>query len=236
MSMNRRDYLKLMLTGSVGTGLILTTGCMDDPTKLLSEAGAAIQPYGRTPEEVAHDIEVMSETFFTEFERKKLDILVDLIVPRDEVSGSATDAKVPDFIEFMAKDFPPFQHRLRSGLMWIDHESNRRFEMDFLSISESQRVQILDDIAYPDDVKTEFAAASMFFNSLRNLTLTGFFTTRIGFDDLGYIGNIPNEWDGIPNYVMNRYNFKPDPNYADVYLKLEQRNVVAQWDDEGNLI
>jgi hypothetical protein len=235
--MNRRESLKLLITGSLATGLVATMGCQDDPTKMLQNAGGySVGQYGRTPEEIAHDAELLAETFFTEAERAKLDILVDIIVPRDEVSGSATDVKVPDFIEFMMKDFPPFQTRMRGGLAWLDHECNKRFGTDFVNSSPAQRMEIIDEIAWPDEASPDKEAYVRFFTTLRNLTVTGFYTTAEGFRDLGYMGNTPNEWDGVPQHVMQRYGLEPDPKYRDVYLKTAERNIVAQWDEDGNLI
>lgn len=235
--MNRRDTIKLLLSGSVVSGLMFLPGCSDDTSQMLEAAGAGKLPgYGRTPEEMEHDARLMSETFFTEHERKKIDVLVDIIIPADDVSGSATDAGVPDFIEFMMKDFPGFQNRMRGGLMWLDHECNKRFEKDFLGCSHDQRIQVIDDIAFPDEVDENLNYAASFFTSLRNLTVTGFFTTAIGFEDLGYLGNRANEWDGVPDHVLKRHGLSHDPRYADIYLKHEQRNKVAVWDEDGNLI
>jgi hypothetical protein len=45
---------------------------------------------------------------------------------------------------------------------------------------------------------------------MRDLTATGFFTSKIGIDDLGYAGNKPNQWDGVPQDVLNQYGVKYD--------------------------
>lgn len=215
----------------------MSMGCQNDPTVMLQQSGTtSIGTYGRTPEEIEIDSRLLSETFFTELERKKLDILVDIIIPRDEKSGSATDVNVPDFIEFMMKDFPPFQTRMRGGLAWLDHQCNKNFGSDFISATHEQRLEVIDTIAWPDEADPSLDAYVRFFTTLRNLTITGFYTTAEGFRDLGYTGNTPNEWDGVPEHVLKRYGLEHDPKYKDIYLKMSDRNRIAEWDEKGNLI
>lgn len=234
--MNRRENLKLLLAGSFGTGLILS-GCGSETEKIAHQpAFGEFGSYGRTPEEIKHNDLLNSQTFFTEEERKKLDILVDIIIPADETSGSATDSGVPDFIEFMMKDIPDYQTPMRGGLLWLDHKADEYFEKKFVDLSEEQRLQIIDEIAYPDKAKPEVQAGVRFFNMLRNLTATGFFTSEEGFKDLGYVGNRPNAWDGVPEEVLAKHGLENDPKYKDVYLDITTRGDLAQWDDEGNLI
>lgn len=234
--MNRRDNLKLLFTGSLGTGLIWSACSPEVKQADLSPKLIGGTAGGRVPEEDERDAKLLSENFFTELEMEKLNLLVDIIVPADEVSESATQAKVPEFIEFMMKDQPANQTVMRGGLMWLDHQANERNSKSFLEISDSQRMEIIDDIAWPDKANKDFETGVKFFNVLRNLTLTGFYTTEIGFKDIGYVGNIPNVWDGVPQDVMDQYGFSLEEKYVDVYLKAEDRSSLATWDDQGKLI
>src|SRR5690606_40511822 len=109
--------------------------------------------YGRTPAEQARDKALFAETFFNEHEMATIAVLADIIIPADEVSGSATEAKVPEFIEFIVKDMPYHQVPMRGGLMWIDHESNRRFNKVFKDLSSEQQIESGEDIAYRDDLR-----------------------------------------------------------------------------------
>ncbi|WP_114751533.1 gluconate 2-dehydrogenase subunit 3 family protein [Pleomorphovibrio marinus] len=234
--MNRRENLKLLLTGSLATGFIWS-GCSPETKDIPHEPEIGDWgSYGRTPEEMKINELLMSQTFFTEEEMKKLDILVDIIIPADDSSGSATDAGVPDFIEFMMKDIPAYQTPMRGGLLWLDHKADEMYGEKFLDISEAQRIAIIDLIAYPDKAAPEVANGVRFFNLLRNLTATGFFTSEEGFKDLGYVGNRPNAWDGVPEEVLAKHGLENDPKYKDVYLDVSTRGTIAQWDDEGNLI
>lgn len=234
--MNRRENLKLLLAGSFGTGLILS-GCGSETEKVAHQPAIGdFGSYGRTPEEIKHNELLESTTFFTDDEKKKIDVLVDIIIPADDISGSATDAGVPDFIEFMMKDIPDYQTPIRGGLLWLDYKADDLFGKKFLEISQEQRIQIIDEIAYPDKAKPEAQSGVRFFNLLRNLTATGFFTSEEGFKDLGYVGNRPNAWDGVPEEVLAKHGLENDPKYADLYLDITTRGTVAQWDDEGNLV
>jgi gluconate 2-dehydrogenase gamma chain len=231
--MDRRENLKVLLSGTVATGFLLSTGCGPDETKISENL---IKGYGRTPDEILHDQKLMSELFFSENEKKMVTILADMIIPKDEKSGSATDAGVPDFIEFMMKDYPKFQVPMRGGLMWLDNLSKKTFDKPFAEISSEQRVELIDKIAWLDTATPEMQYGVKFFNLIRNLTCTGFFTTKIGFDDLGYVGNRPNQWDGVPPDVLEKYGLSYDQKTLDVCLKIEDQQKIAQWDDKGNLI
>lgn len=234
--MDRREHLKLLLAGSFGAGLLMTGGCTpedrEQSERIIREGGG----YGRTPEEVAHDERLNSETFFTDQEREMVEILADIIIPADEKSGSATDAGVPDFIEFMMKDFPAFQVPTRGGLMWLNNRCRQRFDAPFTECSEEQRLEMIDEIAWPDDAAPEMEYGVRFFNRMRNLTATGFFTSEMGIEDLGYQGNRPGFWDGVPDHVLEKHGLSYDERWLDQYIKAEDRNRIAEWDDDGNLI
>jgi hypothetical protein len=233
--MDRRENLKVLLTGTVATGFLLSTGCSPEDTK---QAGEILNGggYGRVPEEIIHDQKLYAETFFSDKERKMVEILADIILPKDDISGSATDAGVPDFIEFMMKDYPKFQTPMRGGLMWLDNLSLSTFDQSFAEITPDQRISLVERIAYPDKAEEDMKFGVKFFNLIRNLTCTGFFTTKIGFDDLGYVGNRPNQWDGVPAEVLQKYGLSYDERTLEVCLKIEDQQKIAQWDADGNLI
>lgn len=232
--MNRRENLKLLLTGASG---ILLAGCnVEETASTDAPVAEGISAGGRSPEELAIDAKLHDLTFFTPDERTKLEYLVDIIIPRDEKSGGALDAGVPDFIEFMMKDIPANQTPMRGGLKWLDNYSKDQHDKDFMELSNQQRIAIIDEIAYPERARPEVVYGVKFFNLLRDLTATGYFTSRIGIADLKYIGNTPNVWDGVPEHVLAKHNVTYDDNLMHLYLKPEERGVVAQWDDQGNLI
>ena len=205
--MDRRKSIKLMAWTTIGTG-VLVEACKNSDKKTTVEKAAKGDPFveiNRMPEELDAYKKTIADKFFTAHEMQTIGVLSDIIIPKDQVSGSATDAKVPDFIEFIVKDKPDFQTPMRGGLRWLDIESNKRFNNAFKDCTPSQRIQIVDDIAYPLKAKPEMKQGVAFFNLMRNLTATGFYTSEIGVRDVGYMGNNPNQWNGVPADVLKQY-------------------------------
>lgn len=233
--MKRRDSIKSLLVGTVA-GVSIATGCKPDGT--LQEEVVANKGYGRTPSELAYDEKVKAEIFLNDHELSTIAVLCDIILPATDTAGSATDAKVPDFIDFIVKDLPSHQIPMRGGLMWLDGESNARYNKRFVECSDPEQISIIDDIAYPDpeDLKPTMGPGRSFFSRMRNLTLTGYYTTKMGIDDLGYVGNRANLWDGVPQDELDKHGFTYEEKYKPLYVNHDTRNDVAQWDEDGNLI
>ncbi|MEX0608388.1 MAG: gluconate 2-dehydrogenase subunit 3 family protein [Balneolaceae bacterium] len=232
--MDRREHLKLLLAGTIGTGLMITS-CTDEDREI-SEKIIKEGSYGRTETEILLDEKVKSETFFTQKERRTVEVLCDIIIPEDEISGSATDAGVPDFIEFMMKDYPSFQVPTRGGLMWLDSQSRQRFGSDFADCTSKQQTELVDAFAYPDKAEPAMKYGVRFFNRMRDLTTTGFFTSEMGINDLGYAGNRANMWDGVPNDVLKKHGLSYDQKTIDECVQANERGKIAEWDEQGNLI
>lgn len=207
--MDRRKSLKAIAVTTFSTGLLLDACKPGD--KKAEEAQKQAEPgseftLDRTPEEKQAYKEIVSKTFFTTHEMATIAMLADIIIPKDEVSGSATDAKVPDFIEFIVKDMPEHQVPMRGGLRWLDIQCLKQFEKSFVDCDEAQRMQMVDEIAWPKKAKPSMAQGVSFFNLMRNLTVTGFYTSEIGVkNDLKYAGNTPNKWNGVPDDVLKQY-------------------------------
>ena len=214
--MDRRKSIKALIIGTASTGVMIDA-CKpsDKKTETAEKPATSSADADRMKEEVAFNKKLKEETFFTAAEMATITILADIIIPKDAVSGSASDAKVPDFIEFIVKDMPHHQTPMRGGLRWLDVESLKRFEKSFVDITPGQRIQIVDDIAYPNKVKPGMKQGVSFFNLMRNLTCTGFYTSEIGVKDIGYKGNIPNMWNGVPDDVLKQYGL----SYTEKELK-----------------
>ncbi|MEX0722071.1 MAG: gluconate 2-dehydrogenase subunit 3 family protein [Balneolaceae bacterium] len=233
--MDRREHLKLLITGSIGAGFLIPPSFSEED---LETSKKIIQDtlYGRTEAERQRDEQLHSETFFTEHEQKTVEVLCDIIIPADEDSGSATDVGVPEFIEFMMKDAPYMQVPTRGGLMWLDNQSKKRFNKVFIESSSSDQHKLIDEIAYPEEAEPEMEYGVRFFNHMRNLTATGFFTTKEGIQYLDYRGNHSNLWDGVPRKTLEKHGLSYDQKTLNETLKAEEYRKVAEWDDEGNLI
>jgi len=208
--MDRRESLKALVVGSVSTGVLLDAcktkkeGTPDTPQQAVKEEAGI----NRMAEEKAHEDELKNMSkFFTDAEMATITMLGDIIIPKDEVSGSASDAKVPEFIGFIVKDMPEHQVPMRGGLRWLDLQCINRYGKAFTDCTQQQQMEMVDMIAYPKKAKPEMKQGVSFFNLMRNLTATGFYTSEIGLKDVGYMGNVPNKWNGVPDDVLKKYGY-----------------------------
>lgn len=236
--MNRRDTIKSLLLGSVAVGLTVQ-GCApkEDSSATTELPKSEDTPfYGRTPEEVARDKRLHEESFLNEHELETIAVLCDIILPKSNEFGSATDAKVPDFIDFIVKDMPYHQMPLRGGIMWLDNYCNKNYDKEFKLCSAEEQLAVCDLIAYPKKTLPEHKQGEKFFTKMRNLTLTGYYTTKMGIEDLGYKGNTPNVWDGVPDDILKEHGFEYDEAWLAKCVDQSKRADLAKWDDDGNLI
>ena len=141
--------------------------------------------------------------FFSAHEWATVRLLVDIIIPKDERSGSATDVGVPEFMDFIVNDQPGRQTAMRGGLAWLDVECQQRFDKPFVACADAQRTAVLDDIAWPQRATPAMSHGVAFFNSFRDLTATGFWTTKVGMQDLQYVGNtFVGQMGRVPDEVL----------------------------------
>ncbi len=216
--MNRRESIKTIAITTIGTGL-LADACKSSnkkPDTTVSKYSAQALNIDRMPEEKAHEQSLKNQgKFFTIDEMATITILADIIIPKDEVSGSASDAKVPEFIDFIVIDMPEHQVPMRGGLRWLDMQCLKRYEKSFANCNQQQQLEMVDAIAYPTSAKSEMAQGAAFFNLIRNLTANGFYTSEMGVKDIGYMGNTPNQWNGVPDDVLKQYGL----SYSEKELK-----------------
>jgi gluconate 2-dehydrogenase gamma chain len=206
--MDRRKSLKLIVTGAVAVPAAIA-GCKTDDKKAVeAKANEPVFNLDRNPDELKYEKSILAQDkFFTEHEMATITILADIIIPKDEVSGSASDAKVPAFIEFIVKDMPTHQVPMKGGLRWLDMQCLTRYEKTFNESTSQQQIELVDLIAYPEKAKKskELTQGVAFFTLMRNLTATGFYTSEIGVKDIGYAGNKPTQWNGVPDDVLKQY-------------------------------
>ncbi|PYO81484.1 MAG: transcriptional initiation protein Tat [Gemmatimonadetes bacterium] len=188
--MTRRDAVRLLAIAPLATAFRWAPESVHDAVALAREARArgAYDPKN-----------------FTAHEWETVRVLVDLILPKDERSGSATDAGVPEFMDFMLGDDTDLQTPVRGGLAWLDHECDDRYAKTFIACTDAERAAVLDDIAWPKKASPKYSAGVAFFNSFRDFTASGFFSSRMGIADLGYIGNtFVAEWKGCPPEALTK--------------------------------
>src|SRR3954447_8596072 len=216
--MNRRESLKALTIGTLSTEVLLKACKPKDENAEVT--GDKKEEADRPQNEIDRNNKLNAEKFFTDAEMATITVLGDIIIPKDAVSGSASDAKVPEFIEFIVKDQPEHQVPMRGGLRWLDLQCINRYGKAFTDCNQQQQLQMVNDIAYPEiqyeekgskikkgKAKPGMAPGIAFFSLMRNLTATGFYTSEIGLKDVGYIGNVPNKWNGVPDDVLKQYGY-----------------------------
>lgn len=215
--MDRRKSIKALLIGTAASG-VFVEACKTGDKKAVAVSKDPFQYDGRMEEENTYQAKIgEGDKFFTDHEMATIIVLEDIILPKDEISGSASDAKVHEFLEFIVKDMPSHQTPLRGGLRWLDVYCLNHYDKPFKDCNKKQQLEIVDLIAFPvvkDSIaktnrktRPELAQGVAFFSKMRDMVMTGFYTSEIGVKDLGYLGNTPNQWNGVPDDVLKQYGY-----------------------------
>jgi Gluconate 2-dehydrogenase subunit 3 len=195
LRISRRRALALFAAGPVAAAMAWTPAEAEQAHEHAAQARAAAPGTAGA----------YKRKFFTAHEYATVGVLVDLIIPRDDRSGSATEAGVPEFMDFMMVDQPRRQVAMRGGLALIDRLSEDRAGKRFVACTDAERRAVLDEIAYTSNPDPSLSHAIAFFSSFRDLTATGFFTSKTGVADLKYQGNVfLDEWSGCPDAALKR--------------------------------
>lgn len=177
-----------------------------DVMKLLGAASLAVLGLG-APEiaraaeyaQASQGAPVYRPIFFTKAEWPMVQSLAEQVIPKDARSGGAIEAGVPEFMDFIMNEYKGNQGWMRDGLKWLNGECQKRFSRGWAACSPAQQREVLTDIAFPKKATPAFKQGAEFFTRFRDLTSSGFWTSRIGIKDIGYMGNITmSEWTGCP--------------------------------------
>jgi hypothetical protein len=209
--MDRRDAVKAM---AIATGLPILANRLaaqtpQAPGAASQAASAAVHtgPRGTpTDPDLLHPRAPWPRKL-SAHELATLAVLCDTIIPADAKSPAASTVGVPAYInEYVSAPYDgPMRDliRVRGGLAWLNSESLERFGRPFARLRADERTRICDDICYLPNAKPEFHTAARFFDLIRDLTATGFYTTDAGMRDLQYIGNVAlPRFDGPPPEVL----------------------------------
>jgi len=195
---DRRDFVKFLAAAPLAH---FAVSALD-----LEEAAIHTR---ETLEKLAERGQQYQPKVFTQAEWRTVRVLVDLVIPKDARSGSATDAKVPEFMDVFMQNRENMRTWMRAGLTWLDEETQKRFSKTFVACDDAQRKAVLDDIAWPRRARPEMQAGVRFFNNFRNFTASGFWSSKMGVDDLRYMGNRPvAQWNGCPAPALNKLGVK----------------------------
>lgn len=181
MTISRRDILK-SLTVTAVTGSVLSV----IPLEAAEYAHRMVQA-----EKAATGNQTYTPKFFSAHDYKTLQGLCQTIVPSDEDAKGAIEAGAPEFIDLITSENKDYQVQLGGGLMWLDNTCLDRYGKVYLECAADQQKEVLDQIAYRKNATTDpsLGQGIEFFGFLRKLTADGYFTSEIGIEYLGYVGN-----------------------------------------------
>lgn len=192
MTMRRREVVQALAAAPAVLAFEFTSLDIERAARALAEFRKRGQQY--------------QPKFFNAHEWQTVRLLVDIIIPADERSVSATAAGVPEFMDIVMQDQAGRQTAMRGGLAWLDTECRERFgKATFLACTEAERRAVLDDIAWPAKARPELSHGVAFFNSFRDLTASGFWSSKVGVEDLRYMGNtaVP-QWNGCSEEQLRK--------------------------------
>lgn len=189
---SRRDVLRNLAAGAAGGSVL----------QMIPAQAAALAHEMIRNEKAASPAGKYAPKYFSAHQYQTLLLLCDTIIPKDDVSGGAVDAGAPEFIDLLTSENEEYQGIFGGGLMWLDNSCSDRYEHVFLECTAAQQKEILDRIAYRKNAAADpsLSQGIAFFAKLRNLTCDGFYTSKIGIEDLKYIGNTAlSEFPGCPS-------------------------------------
>jgi Gluconate 2-dehydrogenase subunit 3 len=178
---SRRDVLRNLTVGAAAGSVlqIIPAEAAALVHQMVHEAKAA-SPAGKyTPK------------FFPAHQYTTLVFLCDTIIPKDEKSGGAVEGGAPEFIDLLTSENEDYQLEFGGGLMWLDNLCSDRYGATFLDSTPAQQKEVLDLIAFRKNADSDLSLTQgvAFFARLRQMTCDGFYTSKIGIEDLQYIGN-----------------------------------------------
>ena len=188
---SRRDVLKTLAVGMAGGSVLQVI-----PLKAAELAHQMVHK-----EKAASPAGKYTPKYFDAHQYETLTSLCDTILPKDEKSGGAVEAGSPEFIDLLTSENEEYQLKLGGGLLWLDTHCIDHYGKAYLECAPEQRHEALGRIAYRKNAKAnpELSQGVAFFAFLRDMTCDGFYTSKIGIEDLQYIGNeVRSEWPGCP--------------------------------------
>jgi hypothetical protein len=187
----RRDILRTLAAGAVGGSVLQVI-----PAKAAEYAHQMVHK-----EKAAAPAGKYAPKYFDAHQYETLTSLCDTILPKDEKSGGAVEAGAPEFIDLLTSENEEFQVALGGGLLWLDTRCVDAYGKTYLECAPEQRTEILELLAYRKNAKQDASLSQgvAFFAKLRDMTCDGYYTSKIGIEDLQYIGNVAlSEWPGCP--------------------------------------
>jgi len=121
--------------------------------------------------------------FFTPAEFASVERLTEIIIPTDATPG-AREAGVAEFIDFMVASDPDAQYGFRTGLTWLDAFAEESTGKRFMELPLEQQTSLLEPLGFKGKTRPGQEAGRQFFSIMREYTVSGFYTTEIGYKEL----------------------------------------------------
>ena len=144
--------------------------------------------------------------FFSPQQYRMVEHLAEMIIPEDDTPG-AKRAGVAEFIDFMVANRVPVstsrdlrstedaieagneaQNKFIAGLGWMNARSYSEYGREFMDSTPQQQHALLEELAYKAKFKPATESGRAFFRLMRDYTVVGYYTTKIGLESLGYPG------------------------------------------------
>jgi gluconate 2-dehydrogenase gamma chain len=121
--------------------------------------------------------------FFTAAEYAMVERLAEIIIPSDGTPG-AKEAGVAEFVDFMVASDPEVQYGFRMGLAWLNAHAEQTDGKRFVELTPEQQSSLLEPLGFKDKARPGEEAGRHFFRMMREYTVTGFYTSEIGYKEL----------------------------------------------------
>ena len=121
--------------------------------------------------------------FFSAAEYAVVERLTEIIIPSDATPG-AKEAGVAEFIDFMVANDPQVQYLFRTGLVWLNAHAEQKMGNRFIELGAEQQISLLEPLGFKDKARPGEEDGRKFFGLMREFTVTGFYTSEIGFKEL----------------------------------------------------
>jgi hypothetical protein len=166
--------------------------------------------------------------FFSPQQYRMVEHLAEVIIPEDDTPG-ATQAGVAEFIDFMVANRVQVsgsreirstddaieagheaQVKFVAGLAWMNARSHAESGHDFMDCTPEQQSNLLEELAYKAKFKPASESGRAFFQMMRDYTVVGYYTTKIGLESIGYPG-LRQIWPKMPGC-----SHPDDPEHANL--------------------
>jgi len=194
LEFSRRDLLARL---AAGVSIVATADAQHVHETMAQEKTAQKGPY--------------KPKALTAHEYATLQRLSDLIIPADEHSPGALEAAAADFIDFLCNASDEMRNIYTGGILWLDEEMKHRYNgKAFVDAAPEQQTALLDVIAWRKNRSPQLNPGIEFFAFCRRMVADAYYTSPIGFKEVGYMGNGAVAQFSVPKEALD-YAMKRSP-------------------------